>query len=43
METVIGTILFILAALWAFHIDVNTARTAESLKRIEKLLEKKEK
>ncbi len=43
METILGTIVFVLAVVWAFHIDTNTARTAESLKRIEKLLEKKEK
>ena len=42
METILGTIVFVLAVVWAFHIDTNTARTAESLKRIEKLLEKKE-
>jgi hypothetical protein len=43
VETILGTIVFVLAVVWAFHIDTNTARTAESLKRIEKLLEKKEK
>lgn len=43
METIFGTIAFVLAVVWAFHVERNTARTAEALGRIEKLLEKKEK
>jgi hypothetical protein len=43
MEVVISAIGFVFLVLWAFHVERNTARTAEALKRIEVLLEKKEK
>lgn len=40
MESIIGALIFAFAIIWMFHIERNTARTSETLKRIEKLLEK---
>ncbi|MGB4800333.1 MAG: hypothetical protein WBP03_02350 [Candidatus Saccharimonadales bacterium] len=43
MESLLGTAVFVLAVVWAFRIEKNTARAAESLERLEKILGKKEK
>ncbi len=41
METLFGAVVFVFAVIWAFHVERNTARTAEALTRLEKILEKK--
>jgi uncharacterized membrane protein YqiK len=38
MEILIGTIFFIFVIVWAFRVEINTAKTNETLVRIEKLL-----
>ena len=38
MESLIGTVFFVLVLIWAFRIETNTAKTVEALNRIEKRL-----
>lgn len=38
MEGVIATALFFFILIWAFRVEINTAKAKESLERIEKLL-----
>jgi uncharacterized membrane protein len=42
MGSVLAFLGFLVVLVWAFRIEANTARTAESLQRIEKLLKDKE-
>lgn len=39
MESVIGAVALVFVVVWAFHIDRNLARAAESLERLEKIYE----
>ncbi len=43
MEVLFGTLGLVIALIWAFRIEINTARTSETLQRIEKLLEQQTK
>ena len=43
METIIGTILFLFILVWAFRVEINTAKTKEGIERIEELLKNQEK
>jgi hypothetical protein len=43
MQAAFGAFGLIIALIWAFRIEINTARTSETLQRIEKLLEQQNK
>lgn len=38
MENILGTVFFIIVLIWAYRVEINTAKTKESVERIEKQL-----